>query len=61
MIMMVMVMVMMVMVMMVMGKMVTVEVLTSSASRNLGMLRMMERRRAGTMKVAKWSEEEEDT
>ena len=44
-----------------MVKMVMVVVLTSSASRNLGMLRMMERRRAGTMKVAKWSEEEEDT
>ena len=56
-----MIMMVMVMVMMVMGKMVTVEVLTSSASRNLGMLRMMERRRAGTMKVAKWTEEEEDT
>ena len=49
----------MVMMVMMMKKMVMV--LTSSASRNLGMLRMMERRRAGTMKVAKWSEEEEDT
>ena len=49
----------MVMMVMMMKKMVMV--LTSSASRNLGMLRMMERRRAGTMKVARWSEEEEDT
>ena len=53
-------MIVMVMVFMVM-MIVTMKMVTSSASRNLGMLRMMERRRAGTMKVAKWSEEEEDT
>ena len=53
-------MIVMVMVLMVM-MIVTMKMVTSSASRNLGMLRMMERRRAGTMKVAKWSEEEEDT
>ena len=41
--------------------MVMVVVLTSLASRNLGMLRMMERRRAGMMKMAVWIEEEEDT
>ena len=51
----------MVMMEMMVMEMVMVVVLTSSASRNLGMLRMMERRRAGTMKVAKWTEEEEDT